>query len=98
MIAGAGLDDSVLVEWPAPERFACRTAPGGADVLRFTNGLVQLRVPAGTALGAHPYLGPYLTVWLEAAVTAPRAFTDLTIREAHGSGIVNRLEAGRGLP
>jgi hypothetical protein len=41
-----------------------------------------LVVPPGTVFKEHPYLGPYLTVWLNTAVTAPRAFTDMHVREA----------------
>lgn len=82
VIAGTGLPSSVLAEWPAPARFDYTTEPRGLELVQFTNGMARLVVPPGTVFKEHPYLGPYLTVWLEAPVDDPRGFTDMHVRES----------------
>lgn len=85
VIAGTGLPAAALAEWLVPGRFNYTTEPRGQDVFQFTNGLARLVLPPGAVFREHPYLGPYITVWLDAAATHPRAFTDMHVRESRPS-------------
>lgn len=82
VIAGNGLARPDLAEWPVREQFDYTSVPRGQDLFQFTNGLARLVVPSNAVFRQHPYLGPYITVWLEATVDHPRAFTDMHVRQS----------------
>lgn len=82
LIARPDSPGSILAEWPAETPFAYRTVPKGNVVLHFTNGLAQLVVPANATYRKHPYLEDNMIVWINAAVTEPRGFVKISVRDS----------------
>jgi hypothetical protein len=72
----------ILAEWPASAPFAYRTAPKGNAVLQFTNGVARLILPGNATYRKHPYLGENMIVWMETAVTDPRGFVKMSVRDS----------------
>jgi hypothetical protein len=51
-------------------------------MLKFTNGLARLVIPANATYRKHPYLGDAITVWMHTAVNDVHGFVEVCTRDS----------------
>jgi hypothetical protein len=80
VIARQGMTNAMPVEWKTATPIAYRTIPAGNTLFQFTNGMARLVIPPNARYKEHPYLGKYITVWMDAAVDDPKARVETAVR------------------